>query len=333
MKVCLYDHHNYVIPTDGIGGVIGLFQILCNELKKYDVELTIIVNDMSTLQDEKNLKVVKLPFSEIENIRYGRTPVIKYFDGDIFYSNSSGRHVNFNFQNFNGKWVSTCHGCQEWVGGSQCQIFVSNNQLLQHLRDGYFDSFSNNYKVIHVSVDTEKLYPTDGQHDRIVWMGRIDGAKAERLYNIAKNSKEKILMAGWYEKEWEWLFQKILSTNNVEWVGEIKGDVAKREFYGMAKLSIHCSTFEDPCPTSIIESQSCGVPVITYANGSMNEICYYKNLIFSNFDNFIFHLNSFEKSNDFNRYELHNYVKNFFSAEKYGLKYFETFKEMIHYEN
>jgi hypothetical protein len=129
-KICLYDHHDYPIPTDGIGGVIGLFQLLYEELSKFpDFELTIIVNDKSTLVSYKNFKVIKLPFSEIENIRFGRVPITKYFNGEIFYSNSSGRHVDFDFSNFQGKWVAVCHGCEEWVGDADCQIFVSNNQM------------------------------------------------------------------------------------------------------------------------------------------------------------------------------------------------------------
>ena len=131
-------------------------QILYDELKKNnDVHLTLIINDNSTLESSENFEVIKLPFWEIENIRYGYTPIIKYFNGDIFYSNSSGRHVMFNFDGFGGKWIANCHGCEEWVGNADCQIFVSNNQLLQHLRDGYFDSYSNNYRIVHTSVDTE----------------------------------------------------------------------------------------------------------------------------------------------------------------------------------
>lgn len=330
MKICLYDHHNYVIPTDGIGGVIGVFQILYEELKKNnDISLTLIINDNSTLNSSENFEVIKLPFSEIENIRYGHTPIIKYFNGDIFYSNSSGRHVKFNFDGFNGKWIANCHGCEEWVGGADCQVFVSNNQLLQHLRDGYFDSYPNNYRIVHTSVDTKKLYPVDGEHNRIVWMGRIDGAKAERLYDIALNCNEKILMAGWYENEWEWLFNKIISTNNVEWIGKINGDKNKRDFYSKAKVSIHCSTFEDPCPTTVIESQSCGVPVISYANGSMSEISYYQDLIFKDFEKFITKLNNFNSDNQYDMTKVIEYVKNNFSTKQYGEKFYKIFKQNI----
>jgi len=129
MKVCLYDHHNYIIPTDGIGGVIGLFQILYQGLKKIEVDLTLIVNDSSPLISENKFKIIKLPFNEIEDIRWGKIKITKYFNGDIFFSNSSGRHVNFDFSDFQGNWISMCHGCYEFIRNSKCQIFVSNNQL------------------------------------------------------------------------------------------------------------------------------------------------------------------------------------------------------------
>ena len=88
-----------------------------------------------------------------------------------------------------------------------------------------------------------------------------------------------------------------METNNVEWVGKIEGDVQKRKFYSQAKVSIHCSTFEDPCPTTVLESQSCGIPVISYANGSLSEICYYDNLIYDSLDHFTKNLNNFDKTN------------------------------------
>lgn len=328
ISVCLYDHHEYVIPTDGIGGVIGLFQILYKELKKYpDISLTVIVNNNSTLSDDINFKVLKLPIEEINNIRYGKTPITKYFNGDIFYTNSSGRHVNFDLKGFGGKWISVCHGCQEWVGGSDCQVFVSNNQLMQHFRDGLFDTYSNNYRVVHGAVDTDKLFYTDGPHDRIVWMGRIDGAKAERLYDIARDSKEKILAAGWYTNEWEWLFQKIMNTGNVDWVGKITGDSDKLDFYRNAKVSIHCSTFEDPCPTTVLESQACGVPVISYANGSMREISLYNELIFTTHTEFIQKLNTFDSFMYSNK-DLCSFIQNYFCSEVYGKNFYKIFREV-----
>lgn len=326
MRICLYDHHNYVIPTDGIGGVIGLFQILYSELKNKEVDLTIIVNDLSTIENDKNFKVIKLPFSEIENIRYGRVPISKYFNGDIFFSNSSGRHVNFDFKGFNGKWVSMCHGCQEWVGGSECQIFVSNNQLKQHFNDNLFDEYCNNYHIMHGVVDTKRLYYEDGPHDRIVWMGRIDGAKAERLYEISKNVNEKILIGGWYSEEWEWLFKKIISTGNVEYVGFIRNDFEKREFYKRAKISIHCSTFEDPCPTTILEAQACGIPVATYANGAIKEINYHQNLIFNELKTLVDFLNG-ELSFTYDK-KLLDFIEKNFDKSLYGNKFLNIIKNI-----
>lgn len=329
MKVCLFDHHDYEIPTDGIGGVIGLFQILYEELAKLEnVDITLLINDKTKLISDQNLNVVKLPFEEIENIRFGKTPISKYFQGDIFYSNSSGRHVNFNFEGFNGKWVATCHGCEEWVGNSDIQVFVSNNQLHQHFRDNLFENYCNNYNVVHGVVDTSRLYYEDGPHNRIVWMGRIDGAKAERLYEIAKLSEEKILAAGWYSPEWEWLFEKIIQTNNVEWIGKVVGDDDKRKFYSHAKLSIHCSTFEDPCPTTVLEAQSCGIPVVTYANGSLQEITYYKELIFSNLNDFIQKLNKF----DYHSYQtdiISNFIRQNFDRSLYGKKFYKIFRNTL----
>jgi|TARA_R110000824_G_C15181852_1_gene673866 glycosyltransferase involved in cell wall biosynthesis len=324
--ICLYDHHNYVIPTDGIGGIIGLFQILYENLSKYNVKITLIINDQSPLTSTSEFEVIKLPFYQIENLRLGKEPISKYFNGDIFFSNSSGKHVNFDFTSFKGKWVSMCHGCNEWVGGSDCQIFVSNNQLKQHFNDQLFTSHCNNYQVIHGVVDINELYYEDGPHDRIVWMGRIDGAKAERLYDIAKNSKEKILVAGWYSEEFKWLFDKINNTNNIEFIGEIKGNKEKREFYRRAKVSIHCSTFNDPCPTTVLEAQSCGIPVMTYANGAIDEIIYDNSLNFQELVPLINKINS-KLVFKYNK-NIRNFIKENFNKDIYAKKFLKIFNSL-----
>lgn len=328
MKICLYDHHNYIIPTDGIGGVIGAFQILYQGLLNEDVHLTLIINDSSPLESEKNLEIIKLPFDEIENIRWGRTKVTNYFNGDIFHSNSSGRHVNFDFSDFKGIWVATCQGCLEYVGKSDCQVFVSNNQLSQHFRDNLFDTFCNQYMVIHNRVNTDEYFWVPGSHDRLVWMGRVDGAKAERLYDIAKNSKEKIYAAGWYTNDFEWLFDKIMSTGNVEWIGEVKGTEQKRIFYSKAKASIHCSTFEDPCPITVLEAQACGVPVISYSNGSLSEICENKNYLFDNLEDIVSFINNNQLSNETTKEKTRKFILDNFDSKDYSKLYLKLFQSL-----
>jgi glycosyltransferase involved in cell wall biosynthesis len=326
MKVCLYDHHDYVIPTDGIGGVIGLFQILYNGLKNLEVDLTLIVNDSTSLISENKFKVIKLPFNEIEEIRWGKRKITEYFDGDIFFSNSSGRHVNFDFSGFKGNWVLMCHGCYEFVGNSKCQIFVSNNQLEQHLRDNLFDSYCNDYRVVHNSIDPNDYFWEEGNHDKIVWMGRIDGAKAERLYDIALNSNQKIYDAGFYTEQFEWLFDKIISTNNVVWLGKIEGVENKRKFYSEAKVSIHCSTFEDPCPTTVLEAQACGIPVISYSNGCKEEIMNNKQLIFDNLENLIDELNNPNYIYGSDKETTRNFILKKFTSDIFVKKMLEIFE-------
>ena len=326
MKVCLYDHHDYIIPTDGIGGVIGIFQILYQGLKKLEVDLTLIVNDSSPLISENKFKVIKLPFNEIEDIRWGKRKITKYFNGDIFFSNSSGRHVNFDFSDFQGNWISMCHGCYEFVGNSKCQIFVSNNQLKQHLRDNLFDSYCNDYRVVHNSIDPNDYFWEEGNHDKVVWMGRIDGAKAERLYDIALKSNQKIYAAGFYTEEFEWIFDKIMSTNNVVWLGKIEGVENKRKFYSEAKVSIHCSTFEDPCPTTVLEAQACGIPVISYSNGCKEEIMYDKKLIFKNLENLIDVLNNSNYIYDSEKESIRNFVLEKFRSDIFIKKMLEIFE-------
>jgi glycosyltransferase involved in cell wall biosynthesis len=326
LKICLYDHHNYPIPTIGCGGVTGMFQMLYDVIQNYDVKLTLIVNDQSTVQNTEKMNVIKLPFTEIENLRYGRSKISDYFNDGIFFTNSSGRHVNFDFTNFRGKWVAVCQGCHEYVGNADLQVFVSQNQMYQHFRDNLLDSKNMDYKIVYNAIDKKEYYWEDGSHDRIVWIGRIDGAKAERLYEIALRSPEKILAAGWFTEDWRWLFDKIMSTGNVEWIGKIEGLENKREFFSKAKLNIHCSTFEDPCPLTVLEAQACGIPVLSYANGSMKEICYLKDLVCSSLEEFIEKINIDHYTE--NKNNIIDYISNNFSSESYGKRWYQVFREL-----
>jgi glycosyltransferase involved in cell wall biosynthesis len=329
MKIGLFDHHDYPYPTNGIGGIVGLNELLFNELGVLGWDVTLICTDKSTITPRfDNQDVIKLPHSVLEDIRWGRVEVEDYFEGDIFHTHtSSTHHCDFNF-NSEMKWVATCHGCQEWAGATN-QVFVSHNQYLQHKRDGLLESLIKRAFVVNGCANEEDYYYEEGTHDKLVWIGRIDGAKAERLLQVAPLINEDIYVAGDATPEWQWLKDAILALPNIKYVGYISGEKAKREFFSTAKASLHLSTFEDPFPVSVIEAQHCGIPVITWANGSMFESNYTSNNVFHNKEYFVNYINNelYKTCCDFKK--ISRWSHNKFSAFNYAENYIDVFEEVL----
>ena len=329
MKIGLFDHHDFPYPTNGIGGIISLNELLFNELGVLGFDVTLICTDKSTLEPTfSNQHIIKLPFQTLDDIRWGKVEVENYFQGDIFHTHtSSTHHCNFDFNSLM-KWVATCHGCMEWAG-SLNQVFVSHNQYLQHKRDNLLESNIKRAFVANGCVDEEKYYYQDGSHDRLVWLGRIDGAKAERLLQIAPLINEKIYVAGEATLEWCGLKDAIIALPNVEYVGYISGEDNKRAFLATAKASLHLSTFEDPFPLSIIEAQHCGIPVITWANGSMLESNYSTNNIHLNINSFVNYVNEGLYKTCGEHKQISKWSHNKFSKYNYANTYISIFEEIL----
>ena len=279
MKICLFDHHNNPYPIQGYGGIERINQLLFESLSENGYDITLICVEGSTINlNMENSKIISLPFEELENIRYGKIPVSKYFNGDIFQTHtSSTKHCNFDFKGFTGKWVATCHGYNEWVG-AKYQSFVSNNQYEQHIRDGLIENTVEYTFITNGAINSNILKYIDGPHNKLVWLFRICNDKGvDRLIEIAEKLNETIIVAGNIVDNN--LFERLIKLSNIEYYGVIKTEEEKINFFANAKASLHTSIFEDPFPLTILEAQMCGIPVVTWANGSVKESNYNLNNI------------------------------------------------------
>lgn len=291
MNVCFFDHHDTPYPITTYGGIERINQLLFQVFSNNKVCSTLICTDKSTIESQNDHQtIIKLPYKEIENIRYGKTEIAKYFNGDIFQTHtSSSYHSNFNTNNFTGKIVSTCHGYQEWAG-NKYQIFVSTNQYEQHKQDNLITSQVKYVFIVPGCIDSSKLhYDSKGSHDKLVWLGRICSAKGiDRLIQIAEKINEKILVAGVNHDEH--LYQQLKQIKNIDLVGPLS-EKDKISFFAQAKANLHTSTFEDPFPLTIIEAQMCGIPTITWANGSMKESNFSQENVFNSLNDIVTCLN------------------------------------------
>jgi glycosyltransferase involved in cell wall biosynthesis len=329
MRICLFEHHNNPYPIQGYGGIERINQLLFLKLSELGYDVTLIVVDSSTIESKyPNQKIIKLPFHEIENIRYGRIPVSKYFNGDIFQTHtSSSKYCNFNFTDFNGKWIATCHGHIEWVG-AKYQSFVSKNQYNQHIIHNLIESTTEKIFFTPGCVESEHFfYDINGTHNKLVWLGRICHDKGvDRLIEIAKNIDDDILVAGNIVENH--LFNELMSCSNVKYCGYITTEEEKSKFFSNAKASLHTSNFEDPFPLTILEAQSCGIPVITWSNGSVRESNFSLKNVHDSLESVIDYL----KSHNYlllNNHEIENWVKSNFSSKNLAENYLNVYNQIL----
>jgi glycosyltransferase involved in cell wall biosynthesis len=320
MNICFFDHHNTPYPIEKYGGIERINQLLFQVFSENKFNSTLICTDISTIEKTNQYQnIIKLPFHELENIRYGRVPISKYFNGEIFQTHTSSLyHSNFDENGFFGKIVSTCHGFQEFAG-NKYQVFISKNQMHQHIRDGLISPDVKCIFVSHECVDSKNLYyDENGSHDKLVWIGRIHRDKGiDRLIQIAGNIDEEILVAAVNHDNF--LNEKLKHTKNIKLLGPIS-EKEKYSFFANAKANIHTSIFEEPFGMTMVEAQMCGIPTISWANGAMLEVNYSIENVFDNLEDIVYCIKN-ETFKKHNPKEIESWTNQNFSKNNLYLNY------------
>jgi len=121
------------------------------------------------------------------------------------------------------------------------------------------------------------LYPFDARGgDYLAFLGRVSPEKrVDRAIEIARRAGVRLRIAAKVDPADQRYFDEVvrplLVDRNVEWVGEIGVD-AKAEFLGGARALLFPIDWPEPFGLVMIESISCGTPVIAYPHGSVPEI-------------------------------------------------------------
>ena len=81
MKIGLFDHHDYPYPTNGVGGIVGLNELLFEELGVLGWDVTLICTDKSTIKPIfNNQDVIKLPHSVLEDMELFGEALVHYLN-------------------------------------------------------------------------------------------------------------------------------------------------------------------------------------------------------------------------------------------------------------
>lgn len=103
--------------------------------------------------------------------------------------------------------------------------------------------------------------PSEKKYDVICVEGELNGLPA---YTILQNIQDfSVIVLGGYE-------EKLSNNKNINFKGKVTKDVV-RQYFDQSKVFVNLET-NPPCPNSMIEALSHGLPVISIDNGSAKEI-------------------------------------------------------------
>jgi glycosyltransferase involved in cell wall biosynthesis len=138
----------------------------------------------------------------------------------------------------------------------------------------------NYVKTIYHGIDANKFLFHETGGKNIVWTGRATPDKGlDTVVLVAKKMKKPVRIFPIIKAEYfEWLHEEIIKKRDV--VNQIvklyiEFDVARSNLvteYQNSKVFLFPLRWEEPFGFTVIESMSCGTPVISFARGAMPEI-------------------------------------------------------------
>ncbi len=204
-------------------------------------------------------------------------------------------------------------------------ISISNNQ-----RIGLPDL--NYIKTIYNGINIEKFHLGDGKGNYLAYLGRITPNKGvEVAIKIAKKLNIPLKIAAFVDKGDMDYFKNIILpqvNKNIEFLGEIKSEKEKSEFFGRAKAFIFPIQWHEPFGLVMIEAMACGTPVIAFNKGSVPEV------VVNNKTGFIVEseeemIEAIKKIDSIDRQECRKHVEKNFTVEKMVNDYLEAYKIVI----
>ena len=272
MKICLLEHHDIPYPIVGYGSTQRISQYLYEGLVKAGHEVILICGESNSYHLPGS-RIVPLPIYDILDLLGGKIRLMDVIGQqvDIFQTHVADRSITFDFAGFDGQWVSTCHNLDR--AGAPDQIFVSKAQL-QFIVDFFTEKKFHNAYICYNGVDTESLVIKDSKREKLVWLGAISRQKGVHyMVEVAKKLKEKIYLAGTIsEKPYFKECVEPFLGKELEYIGELKTDEEKINFFADARAYIHTSCWCEPFGMAPVEAQACGLPAFMFDCGSAYEI-------------------------------------------------------------
>lgn len=298
MKIAIIENHQ-PLPAKVYGGIerITLFHFAAQCILK-EIDITLICLAGSTVDEYANGhgKIKMLSPDEMKALISGKLPfrsVVGTPDipdiPDILLTNNSEEMFPIDLTGTKTIRACICHGDRLEKTNNKYQFFLTEGQLNAHKRHKPdFDEKHKNLFLVANGIDPSWYAidpPTkENPKDEIVWLSAMDWRKSpKRVGIIAEALRRVITTAGVGDV-------KEFDTVRINHLGPIKGEEEKRKLFARAEVYLHTAhdpIFNDPCPTTLLEAQMCGVPVVGFKSGGVEEIVYDKSLIFDKVEDLI----------------------------------------------
>lgn len=116
----------------------------------------------------------------------------------------------------------------------------------------------------------------------------------------------------------------------VAYVGAISNEQDKSKLFSMAEVYLHTAhdpVFNDPCPTTVLEAQMCGVPVVGLKSGGLSEIVYDPKFVFEKIEDLAYCLHG-KYYKDIKRQDVRVWAEKHHSHLAMARRYNEVFARL-----
>ncbi len=224
-------------------------------------------------------------------------------------------------------------------GNKVHHVFVSKNQerITRNLKETYLElptkHIDQQHTVIHNGIPAEAFLFNDSPSDYLLFLGYINKNKgADVAVQVAKATGMKLILAGTAEADEKFFKEQIqpFLDEKITYVGPVDF-TQKNELYKNALATLAPLQWDEPFGLTIIESQECGTPVISFNKGASSEIISHGNtgFVVETFEEMV---ESIGKITDIKRQNCRDWVVKNFSVSRMVDEY-EDLYENFSYNN
>lgn len=285
MKLAILENHQ-TLPVKVYGGIerISLFHFM-GQCALKEIEVVLICLAGSTVSDPYG-EVKMITGEEMKNLLSGKLPLRDVVsDCDILLTNNSCEMFPVDLSGTNTTRINVCHGDWGEKTNNKYQFFLTRGQLASHSRKPGFAANHEHIFLVANGICPDWYSIADGPKNEIVWFSAVDNRKSPKYVGqIAKALDRRILTAGTGNPD------HFGGGGNIKHLGKIDNEKDKCVLFAQAEVYIHTAhypTFNDPCPTTVLEAQMCGVPVVGLISGGVKEIVYDPSLIFETLEEMV----------------------------------------------
>ena len=278
MKLVIIENHQ-PLPVKVYGGIerISLFHFM-GQCALREIDVVLVCLEGSTVSDPYG-EVKTITPNEMKLLISGKLPLKEIVsDCDILLTNNSEEMFPVDLGGTKTTRVCICHGDFGEKTNNKYQFFLTKGQMESHkARKPDFEDKHKNVFLVANGIDPSWYRIDQGPKNEIVWFSALDWRKSPKLVGVIAWALNRTITTAGTGNVSE--FQ----SDRVNHLGPITSEEDKCKFFGRAEVYLHTahhSIFNDPCPTTLLEAQMCGVPVVGFKSGGVEEIVYDKTLIF-----------------------------------------------------